>query len=44
MITFHINVEKLLEKYKTIWTNIDDIASIKLNTLSVYDGRSIKNK
>ena len=34
----------LLEKYKTIWANNEDITSVKLNALSVYDGRSIKDK
>ena len=35
---------KLLEKYKTIWTNIGDLKNIKLNFLSVYDNRYIKTK
>ena len=36
-----INNEKLLEKYKPIWTKIEDIKS---NTLPVYDDRCIKTK
>ena len=36
--------EKLLEKYKAIWTQIEDLGNIKLNALSVYDDRYIKTK
>ena len=43
-MSFHIDVEKLLEKYKTIWTKIEDLKNIELNTLSVYDDRYIKTK
>ena len=32
---FRIDDEKLLEKYKTIWTKIEDIVNIELNTLPV---------
>ena len=36
----HINGGKLLEKYnKTIWTKIENLKNIKLNTLPVYDDR-----
>ena len=38
------NDEKLLEKYKTIWTKIEDLKNILLNALPVYDERYIKNK
>ena len=39
-----VNNEKLLEKYKTIWTKIEDLKTIKLNGLPVYDDRYIKTK
>ena len=35
---------KLLEKYKAIWTTIENLKNIKLNALPVYDGRYIKTK
>ena len=41
---FRVNDEKLLEKYKAIWTKIDDLKNIELNTLPVYDDRHIKTK
>ena len=44
LISFRINDEKLLEKYKGIWTKIEDLKNIRLNTLPVYDDRSIKTK
>ena len=39
LMFFCINDEKLLEKYKAIWTKIEDLKSIELNTLPVYDDR-----
>ena len=33
LMYFHINDEKLLEKYKTIWTKIEDLKNIKLVNL-----------
>ena len=39
-----IDDEKLLEKYKAIWTNIEDLKNINLNTLPVYDDRYIKTE
>ena len=39
-----INDEKLKEKYKTIWTKIEDLKNIELNALPVYDDRYIKTK
>ena len=36
--------EKLLEKYKAIWTKIEDLKNIKLNALPVYDDRYIKTE
>ena len=41
---FRINDEKLLEKYKTIWTKIEDLKNIELNALPVYDDKYIKKK
>ena len=41
---FFIDDEKLLEKYKTIWTKIEDLKSIELIALRVYDNRYIKTK
>ena len=43
-MSFRIDGEKLLEKYKSIWTKIEDLKNIKLNALPVYDGRCIKTK
>ena len=31
LMSFHIDDEKLLEKYKAIWTNIEDLKNIELN-------------
>ena len=42
--SFHIDVEKLLEKYKAAWTKIKDLKNIELNSLSVYNDRCIKTK
>ena len=39
LMFFCINDEKLLEKYKAIWTKIEDLKSIELNSLPVYDDR-----
>ena len=44
LMSFHINDEKLLEKYKAILTKIEDLKNIKLHTLPVYDDRYIKTK
>ena len=37
LMSVHIDDEKLLEKYKTIWTKIEDLKNIELNALTVYD-------
>ena len=42
--SFCIDHEKLLEKYKAIWTKIEDLKNIKLNALPVYDDRYRKTK
>ena len=39
-----INDNKLLEKYKTIWTKIEDLKSIKLDALAVFDDKCVKTK
>ena len=44
LMSFQIDHEKLLEKYKAIWTKIEDSKNIKLNALPVYDDRYIKIK
>ena len=41
-MSFCIDDEKLLEKYKGIWTKTEDLKDIDLNALPVYDGRYIK--
>ena len=43
-LPFHIDNEKLLKTYKTVWTNIEDLQNIQLNALAVYDDRYIKTK
>ena len=43
-MSFRIDDEKLLEKYKTTWTKIEDLQNIELNTLPAYDDRYIKPK
>ena len=43
-MSFHIEDEKLLEKYKAIWTKVEDLENIELNALPVYDDRYIKTK
>ena len=44
LMSFQIDGGKLLEKYKTIWTKIEDLKNIELNALPVYDDRCIKTK
>ena len=36
-MSFHIDFEKLLEKYKAIWTKIEKLKIIELHALPVYD-------
>ena len=43
-MSFLIDDEKLLEKYKAIWTKIEGSKTIKLNALPVYNGRYMKTK
>ena len=44
LMSFLINDENLIRKYKTICTKFEDLKNIKLNALAVYDGRYIKIK
>ena len=44
LISFCINDEKLLKKYKAVWTKIEDLKNIELNALPVYDDRYIETK
>ena len=34
-MSFHLDDDKLLEKYKTIWIKIGDLQNIELNTLFI---------
>ena len=36
-MSFRIDDEKLFQKYKAIWTKIEDLVNIELNTSPVYD-------
>ena len=44
LMSFHIDDEKLLEKYKVIWAKIENFKNMELNALPVYDDRCTKNK
>ena len=44
LMSFCLDDEKLLEKYKAIWTKIEDLKNIELNALSAYEDRYIKSK
>ena len=44
LMSFCIDDETLLGKYKTIWIKIKDLKNIELNALPVYDDRYIKTK
>ena len=44
LMPFRINDEKLLEKYKTNWTKIENLKKNKLNALPVYDDSYMKTK
>ena len=43
-MSFRIDDDKLLEKYKTIWTIVKALLNIKLNALPVCDDIHIKTK
>ena len=38
-MSFRVDDEKLLEKYKTIWNKIEDLKISELNALLVYGNR-----
>ena len=44
LMSFQINDKKLLEKYKAIWSKIEDLRNIELKTFPVYHDRYIKTK
>ena len=44
LMFFGVDDEKVLGKCKAIWTRIEDLKNIELNTFSVYDDRYIKAK
>ena len=43
-MSFLMDGDKLLKRYKTIWIKIEDLTNFVLNALPVYDDRYIKNK
>ena len=44
LMSFRIDDEKSLEKYKAIWPKIENLKNIELNSLPVSDDRYIKTK
>ena len=44
LMSFCIDDEKLLEKFKSIWTKIEDLKNIEIHVLPVYSDRYIKSK
>ena len=42
LMSFRIDDEELMERYKGIWTNIEGLKNIKINALPIYDNRYIK--
>ena len=44
LMSFRIDDEKLLEKYKTIWIKIENLNNFELNASPVYDDRYLKIK
>ena len=43
-MSFRIDDEKLLEKYKKFWTKTGDLKNTEVNALPVFDDRYIKTK
>ena len=39
LMSFCINHKKLWEKYKAVWTKIEDLKNIELSALKVYNDR-----
>ena len=44
LMSFSVDDEKLLEKYKAIWTRIEDLKNIEFNALPVYEDSYIKSQ
>ena len=44
LMSFRIDDEKLLEKFKVIWTKIEDLKNIKLKAVPVFNDRCINTK
>ena len=44
LMFFRINDEKLWEKYRTIWTQMEHIKNFELNAFPVYENRYLKSK
>ena len=40
-MSFRIDGDKLSEKYKIVWTKIEDLQNIKLNAFPVHDNTSL---
>ena len=43
-MSFHIDDDKLLEKYKITFTKTGDLKNIKFNILPLYDDKYIKTE
>ena len=43
-MSFRTDDKKLLQKYKAIWTKIENFQNVNLNALPIYDDRHTKNK
>ena len=43
-MSFHIDNEEQLQKYKALWTKIENFKNIELNAFPVYDNRYMKTK
>ena len=41
LVSFLIDDDMLLEKYKSIWIKIENLRNIELNALPVYDDKCI---
>ena len=41
LVSFLIDDDMLLEKYKSIWTKTENLRNIELNALPVYDDKCI---
>ena len=44
LMSLHIDDDKLLEKYKIIWTKTEDLKKFELDAFPVYDDRYIKTR